>query len=35
VVEICWDSEFVTQNVHDKVAGISLRRRDQFKPDVV
>lgn len=24
-----------TVNVHDKVVGISLRRRDQFKPDVV
>jgi len=24
-----------TQNVQDKVFGISLRRRDQFKPDVV
>lgn len=24
-----------TENVQDKVVGISLRRRDQFKPDVV
>jgi len=25
----------ITENVQDKVVGISLRRRDQFKPDVV
>ena len=24
-----------TENVQDKVVGISLQRRDQFKPDVV
>ena len=24
-----------TENVQDKVVGISLRRRDQFKPEVV
>jgi hypothetical protein len=24
-----------SENVHDKVVGISLSRRDQFKPDVV
>ena len=35
LVEIWWVSESETENLRDKLVGISLRRRDQLKPNVV